>query len=150
MTDWLVVMSADNWEICASERLLGLGRDAERRLNRMIGDDRVWIYVNRLYVDRALPVVGEIRGVARVAGSVRHLDKIPWKPRGSQRFEYARAIEVERRYAFPARHLLRTMSFAGRPPYWAASLLNAPVRLAEKDVHTLETAASAVGPPAQG
>src|SRR5436305_648849 len=35
MTDWLVVLPEDNWEICAREGLLGLGGDAANRLKRM-------------------------------------------------------------------------------------------------------------------
>jgi hypothetical protein len=35
MADWLIVLSEDNWEICARKGLLGPGRDAERRLNEV-------------------------------------------------------------------------------------------------------------------
>jgi hypothetical protein len=140
MSDWLVVLSEDNWEICARESLLGLGRDAERRLNRMADGDRLWVYVNRKHVDHQVPHVYEIRALVRVAGRVRHLTRSPWKARGDQRFEYARPIAVERRCSFPARELLKTMSFAGRPPVWGMKLLNAPVRLTDEDVSKLEAA----------
>ncbi len=142
MTDWLVVMSEDNWEVCAREGLLGLGRDAERRLGRMADGDRVWVYVNRKHVDHQVPHVYEIRAAARVAGPVRRLARSPWKARGEQRFEFARPIEVERSLALPARELLKTMSFAGRPPVWGMKLLNAPVRLTDEDVTKLEAALS--------
>jgi hypothetical protein len=141
VTDWLVVMSLDNWEICAREGLLGLGRDAERRLGRMADGDRVWVYVNRKHVDHQVPHVYEIRAVVRVAGPVRHLDRSPWKAREAQRFEFARPIAVERTLALPARELLKGMSFAGRPPVWGMRLLNAPVRLTTDDVARLEEAA---------
>lgn len=140
MSDWLVVLSEDNWEICARDGLLGLGRDAERRLNRMADGDRVWVYVNRKHVDHQVPHVYEIRAVARVAGPVRHLDSSPWKARGDQRFEYARPITIERRCSFPARDLLKQLSFAGRPPVWGMRLLNAPVHLTAADVKKLEVA----------
>lgn len=140
MSDWLVVLSEDNWEICAREGLLGLGRDAERRLDRMADADQVWVYVNRKHVDHQVPHVYEIRAVARVVGPVRHLERSPWKARGDQRFEYARPITVERRCAFPARELLKTMSFAGRPPAWGMKLLNAPVQITAEDVKKLEVA----------
>lgn len=143
MSDWLAVLSEDNWEICAREGLLGLGRDAERRLNRMADGDRVWVYVNRKYVDHQVPHIYEIRAVARVAGPVGRLDRSPWRARGDQRFEYARPIRVERRCSVPARELLKTMSFAGRPPIWGMKLLNAPVQLTKEDVRKLEDAAAA-------
>ncbi|MBO0706719.1 MAG: hypothetical protein J2P44_00040 [Candidatus Dormibacteraeota bacterium] len=114
MTGWLAVMSEDNWEICAREGLLGLGRDAERRLGRMADGDRVWVYVNRRYVDHQVPLVREIRATARVAGPVRCLARSPWKPRREQSFEFARPITVERTLALRAMELLKTMSFAGR------------------------------------
>lgn len=141
MTDWLVVMSEDNWEICARECLLGLGRDAERRLGRMADGDRVWIYVNRKHVDHKVPHIYEIRAACRVAGPIRHLDRSPWKARGGQRFEFARSIAVGRSLAFAAKELLKSMSFAGRPPVWGMKLLNAPVRLTAEDVAKLEAAA---------
>jgi hypothetical protein len=52
VSDWLVVMSEDNWEVCAREGLLGRG--AQRRLERMAEGDRVWVYVNSKHVDRQL------------------------------------------------------------------------------------------------
>jgi hypothetical protein len=141
VTDWLVVMSEDNWIICAREGLLGLGRDAERRLGRMADGDRVWVYVNRKHVDHQMPHVSEMRAACRVAGPVRHLRHSPWKPREGQRFEFARPIAAERSLAYPAKELLKTMSFAGRPPVWGMKLLNAPVRLTAEDVVKLEVAA---------
>src|SRR5262249_19070914 len=140
VNDWLVVLSEDNWEICAREGLLGLGRDAERRLNRMVDGDRVWVYVNRKYVDHQVPHVYEMRAVARIAGPVQHLKSSPWRARGEQRFSVARPITVEQRCAFPALELLKSMSFAGRPPSWGMRLLNAPVPLTRADVHKLEAA----------
>lgn len=140
MSDWLVVLSEDNCEICAREGLLGLGRDAELRLDRMADGDRVCVYVNRKHMDHQVPYVYEIRAVARVAGPVRHLERSPWKVGGNQRFEYARPITVEGRCSFPACELLKTVSFAGRPPVWGMKLLNAPVHLTAGDVKTLEVA----------
>jgi len=140
MNDWLIVLSEDNWQVCARERLLGLGRDAERRLNRMADGDRVWIYVNRRYVDHQVPRVQQLQAVTRVAGPVRHLSKSPWKPRGEQRFTVARPITIERQCAIPILDLLKTMSFAGQPPIWGMRLLNAPVLLTQDDVAKLESA----------
>lgn len=140
MNDWLVVLTEDNWEICARERLLGLGRDAERRLNRMANGDRVWIYVNRKHVDRQVPRVGQLQGVASVTGPVRRLEVSPWKPRGDQRFEVARPIEIRCRCKVPVLELLKTMSFAGQPPAWGMRLLSAPLRLTAEDVEKLEHA----------
>jgi hypothetical protein len=136
--DWLVVLSEDNWEICEREGMLGLGRDAKRRLGRMADGDRVWVYVNRKYVDHQVPWVRELRAVARVAGPVQQLAHSPWRPRGSQRFETSRPIQVERRCAVPLTHVLKRLSFAGRPPVWGIRLLNAPVPLTEGDVAELE------------
>jgi hypothetical protein len=143
MNDWLVVLSEDNWEICAREGLLGLGRNAERRLNRMAEGDRVWVYVNRKHVDHQLPRVQELRAVARVTGPVRHLERSPWKPRGEQRFTVARPIAVERRCAVPLLEVLKGLSFAGRPPAWGMRLLDAPLRLTAGDVARLELALEA-------
>ncbi|HZU17036.1 MAG TPA: hypothetical protein VFD01_10645 [Candidatus Dormibacteraeota bacterium] len=149
MNDWLVVLSEDNWEICAREGLLGLGRNAERRLNRMAEGDRVWVYVNRKHVDHQLPRVQELRAVARVTGPVRHLERSPWKPRGEQRFTVARPIAVERRCAVPLLEVLKGLSFAGRPPAWGMRLLDAPLRLTAGDVARLELALEA-NPSAPG
>ena len=143
MSDWLVVLSEDNWLICAREQLLGLGRDAERRLNRMADGDRVWVYVNRKHVDHQVPRVQQLQAVARIAGQVRHLTRSPWKPRGDQRFTVARPITVERHCAVPVLDLLRTMSFAGRPPAWGMRLLSAPLRLTDDDVAKLQRAVDA-------
>jgi hypothetical protein len=140
MEDWLVVLSEDNWSICDREGLLGLGRDAERRLSRMSEGDRVWVYVNRKHVDHQVPRVQELRAVARVTGPTRRLERSPWRPRGDQRFLFARPIAVERRCALPAIELLKTMSFAGRPPAWGMRLLSAPVRLTPDDVAKFEAA----------
>jgi hypothetical protein len=141
MSDWLVVLSDDNWEVCATEGLLALGRDAERRLNRMADGDRAWVYVNRKHVDHQVPRVQQLRAMARVAGPVRFLERSPWKPRGDQRFTVARPIAVERRFAVPVPQLLKTMSFAGRPPAWGIRLLDAPLRLTAEDVTKFERAA---------
>lgn len=134
MNNWLVVLSEDNWVICARERLLGLGRDAERRLSRMSVGDRIWVYINRKYVDHATPRVYEIRATAIVTGPVRHLANSPWHSRGRQHFSTARPIRVERNIALPARELLMSMSFAGRLPFWGLRLLHAPIRLTSDDV----------------
>src|SRR5579859_3950096 len=142
MADWLVVMSEDNWLVSARESLIGLGRDAERRLNRMAEGDRVWIYVNRKHVDRQLPHIYEIRACVRITGPVRHLTKSPWRSRGDQSFTVGRPAAVEREMKVPALDLLKSMSFAGRPPAWALPLLNAPIRLAPADVERLEAAAA--------
>lgn len=135
-------MTEDNWQVCGREGLLGLGRDAERRPNRMADGDRVWVYLNRKYVDRQVPKVREVQAVARINGGVRRLVRSLWKARGQQHFEYARPIIVEHRCGFPALDLLKTMSFAGRPPTWGLRLLNAPVPLTEDDVRKLEGALS--------
>ncbi len=140
MNHWLVVLSEDNWAVCDREGLLGLGRDAERRLGRMAEGDLVWVYVNRKHVDHQVPRVQELRALVRVAGPVCRLDRSPWKPRGDQRFMIARPIQVERRFALPVIELLKTMSFAGRPPAWGMRLLSAPVPLTEDDVAKFEAA----------
>lgn len=141
MDNWLVVLSEDNWRVCDREGLIGLRQNAEARLNRIAEGDRVWVYVTRKYVDHQVPRVQELRAVVRVTGPVRHLDRSPWKPRGEQRFTVARPIEVERRCAVPILELLKTMSFAGRPPVWGMRLLSAPLRLTDDDVKKLERAA---------
>ena len=82
----------------------------------------------------------EIRAVARIDGPVRHLKRSPWRPRGDQRFTIARPIVVERHCALPALDLLKSMSFAGRPPVWGMRLLNAPLRLTDQDVEKLKRA----------
>jgi len=140
MSDWLVVLSEDNWRICVREELLGLGRDAERRLNRMADGDRVWVYVNRKHVDHQVPRVQQLQAVARVMGPVRQLARSPWNPRGEQRFTVARPIAIERESAVPVLDLLKTMSFAGKPPAWGFRLLMAPLRLTDDDVAKFEGA----------
>src|SRR5262249_18238484 len=146
--DWLVVLSEDNWEVCAREGLLGLGRGAERRLNRMAEGDRVWVYVNRKYVDHQVPRVQELRALARIAGPARHTERSSWQPRGDQRFTVARPITVERRFAVPILQLLKTMSFAGRPPFWGTRLLDAPLRQTGEDVAKFEQAVKSAAPSA--
>jgi hypothetical protein len=64
------------------------------------------------------------------------------KPRGEQRSEFARPIKVERSLALPARGLLMTKTFAGRPPVWGMKLLSAPIRLTDTDVERLEGASA--------
>ena len=135
------MLSEDNWEISAREGLLGLGKAAEARLGRMADGDRVWVYVNRKHVDHQIPHVYEIRAVAKIEGPTRRLMKSPWKARGDQHFEFARPIQIERRLALPARDLLMTLSFAGRPPFWGMKLMNAPLKLTTGDVEKLEKAA---------
>jgi hypothetical protein len=147
VNEWLVVLSEDNWEVCAREGLLGLGRDAERRLNRMAEGDHIWVYVNRKYVDHQVPHVYEIRAVARVGGSVKQLKRSPWRSRGDQHFTVARPIVVERRCALPALELLKSMSFAGRPPAWGMRLLNAPLRLTDEDIEKLKRALPSIADP---
>ena len=140
MTDWLVVMSEDNWTICQKVGLLGLGRDAERKLSRLVDGDRVWVYVNRKHVDHEVPRVQELRALARITGPVQHLGKSPWKPRGDQRFTVARPISIQRTFAVPALDLLKSMSFAGKPPVWGIRLLSAPLHLTPEDTAKLESA----------
>jgi predicted RNA-binding protein len=139
MADWLVVLSEDNWEICKKERLLGLGRDAESRLNRMANGDHVWIYINKKHVDRQTPWVRRIRAVVRIAGPVRHLAKPPWRPRGPENFPFARPIRVEREFDITG-DILRRLSFAKANKVWGIRLLNAPLALDKADVHRLESA----------
>jgi hypothetical protein len=142
MSDWLVVLSDDNWAVCRAQGLLSLGRNAESRLNRMSMGDKVWVYVNRGHVDRQLPRIYEIRAVVRVSGPVVHLAKSPWKARGNQRFTVARPIVVEQILKLKARDLLMSMSFAGRPPGWGLRLLHAPLLLTAGDVAKLKSAAT--------
>lgn len=143
---WIAVVTEDNWAISVRERLLGLGKDAERRLARMAKGDHVWIYVNRKHVDRQVPRVYEIRAIARISGPIEHRRKSPWKPRGDQRFLVARPIVIERTMAFPAIDILKRLSFAGPPRAWGVRLLNAPLRLTSADVAKLEVASkSATG-----
>ena len=140
--DWLAVMSEDNWGICEREALISVGGDAERRLARFGINDRIWIYVNRKFVDHQLPRICEVRAVARVTGPVTPVRKSPWRPRGRSTYNYACQIKVERRVNIPAIDLLKTMSFAGRPPVWGTRLLSAPLHLTATDVAKLERAAT--------
>lgn len=139
-SDWIVVLSEDNWEICEREQQLALGRDADRRLGRMADGDRLWVYVNRKHVNHQVPRIQRLRAIARVAGPIRHLDQSPWKPRGNQRFHVARPITIEQRCDVPAVDLLRRMSFAGPYPAWGIRLRSAPLRLTASDVAALEAA----------
>jgi predicted RNA-binding protein len=143
MRNWLVVLSEDNWRICAQERLLSVGRDAERRLSRMADGDRVWIYVNRMYVDHQVPRIRELRAVVRVVGHVRQLETSPWKPRGRQQFNVARPIVIEQHCQIPILDLLKTMSFSAQPPAWGIRLRGAPLRLTDEDVAKLKDALDA-------
>jgi hypothetical protein len=140
VADWLIVLSEDNWEACAKAGLIGLGLDAERRLNRMADGDRIWIYVNKRHVDRQTPWVRRIRGVARVSGPVRRLDRPPWRARAGQMFAFARPIRLERRLDLPA-DVLKQLSFAVGIGAWGLRLLNAPLRLTNSDVERLQAVA---------
>ena len=140
MADWLVVMSEDNRLACIGAGLLGLGRGAERRLNRMAQGDRVWIYVNRRWVDKQTPRLCLIKSIAVITGPVRRLDKPPWASRRSQTFPHARPISIERSFDLPAGDLLPSLSFAAGKTRWGLSLLNAPILLSLKDVQQLHAA----------
>jgi hypothetical protein len=140
--DWLAVMSEDNWAICEREQLISVGGDAERKLSRFTINDRVWIYVNRKFVDHQVPHIYEVRAVVRVAGPVIPVRKSPWRPRGRSTYNYARQIKVERWLHIPAIELLKRMSFAGKPPVWGMRLLSAPLHLTAGDVAKLERAAT--------
>ena len=59
-------------------------------------------------------------------------------PGGDEHFPTARPMVVERRFTVPALDLLKTMSFAGRPPAWGIRLLSAPLRLTAEDIAKLE------------
>jgi len=137
MSDWLVVMTEDNWEICVEHRLLALTLRAQRGLASMQEDDKVWVYINRKRVDRQTPNVRRLRAVVRVKGPVRRLDASPWKPRNKETFSLAREIVVERQFDVPADVLIRLI-FAGPSPRWGTNLLNAPLRLTPYDVQQLE------------
>jgi len=139
--DWLVVMSEDNWQICEREELISVGGDGSK-LDRFEYGDRLWIYVNRKYVDHQVPHVYEIQALARVSGPVMTLKKSPWRKRGRSEYKLARAIAVERRLRISALQLVKSLSFAGTPPVWGLSLLNAPLRLTPNDVKNLERAAA--------
>ena len=138
---WLIVMSEDNWEVCERLGLVGLGRDAERRFQKMADGDRVWVYLNRRHVDRQVPRVNQIRALVRLVGPIQHLRKSPWKARGDQTFAVARPIVVEKTLAIPAIEVLKQLSFAGPSPIWGGRLLHAPLRLTEDDVAKLQAAA---------
>lgn len=139
MSDWLVVLSEDNWEVCRRERLLGLGAGGERRLARMAEGDRVWIYINKRHVERQTPRVRRIRAAVRIAGPVRRLDHPPWRSRGHQTFPYARPIQVLRVLDLPGIEVLTQLGFA-QGGAWGFRLLHAPLALSESDVEKLETA----------
>lgn len=140
MSDWLVVLSEDNWDICRREGLLGLGRDAQRRLGRLRDGDRLWVYVNKRHVDRQTPWVRRIRALVRVTGPIRRLEHPPWRPRRDQTFPYARSIELVRSLDLPGTQLLRELSFARDMSAWGLRLLQAPLPLTEADVARLEAA----------
>lgn len=141
MSDWLVVLSEDNWEVCRREGLLGLGQDAERRLGRLIEGDRIWVYVNKRYVDHQKPWVRRIRALVRVTGPVQRLQRPAWRPRGDQTFPYARPIEVLRTFDLNGMELLPALSFARGTNRWGMKLLHAPLPLTQDDVASLEAAA---------
>ena len=101
--------------------------------------DRVWIYVNRKYVDNPRPYVREIRSIVRIAGPIKHLAKSPWKSGEGRLFTVARDITIERRIAVPGT-VLTKMSFALRPPMWGMRLMGAPLRLTERGVGLVERA----------
>ncbi len=140
MADWLVALSEDNWEICAREGLLGLGRNGVQRLGRMVDGDRVWVYVSTKHLGRQTPRVRRIRAVARITGPVQQLADPPWAARGNERFAAARPIQGERRLDLPG-DLLPRLSLAQGPGPWGLRLLNAPVPLATSDVAQLLAAA---------
>jgi len=139
MTDWLAVMSADNWEICERERLIAFGDHRRSRLDRLAEGDRLWVYVNRQHADRQLPKVERLRAIVRVVGPTVRLTTSPWFRRGAAEFHLARSISIVRRASVPAKETLKTLSFAGRPPAWGIRLLGAPVELTVADVTVLNS-----------
>ena len=136
MTDWLVVLPRDNWEICAREGLLG-GTD---RLERMADGDRIWVYVNKERTDSQLAPIRRIRASAIVRGPVRHLTHVPWNRRRAQSFPFARGITIERQFDIPGPELIKTLSFVVDPTNWGAYLRTTPIRLTVADVGKLEEA----------
>jgi len=135
VADWLIVLSADNWTICAREQLIGLGRRADQRFAPMAEGDRVWVYVNKEFVDRQRPLVRSLRAIARVTGPTRKLNEPPWRARGNQAFALARPIEIERTCDVPVGTVLEEL---WGPSKWGSKLLNAPVRLTDREVRRLE------------
>jgi hypothetical protein len=146
LSNWLAVLSEDNWEICAREGLLGFGRKSERRLNQMQDGDRVWVYINKKHVDKQTPRIMSIRALAIVAGPVRRLTKPPWRPRGDQTFDLARPISLQRTFDLPAEVLLRDM-LSTRWGGWSAQLLHSPLFLDDQDMAMLEEALRTSGYP---
>jgi predicted RNA-binding protein len=140
MADWLVVMSEDNWNECSRRRLLGLGRKAQQRIARFSKGDRVWVYVNKKFVDHQTPRVRRIRALATVAGNPKVLKQPSWHARGENRFEVALPITIDQAYDFPAEQLLKSTAFARRPGGWRAALLNAPIELGNQDIGKLRSA----------
>jgi hypothetical protein len=146
LSNWLAVLSEDNWEICAREGLLGFGRKSERRLNQMQDGDRVWVYINKKHVDKKTPRIMSIRALATIAGPLHRLSKPPWHPRGDQTFDLARAITVQQTFDLPAEVLLREM-LSTRWGGWSAQLLRTPLFLDDQDTATLEEALTNSGYP---
>jgi predicted RNA-binding protein len=142
MKDWLFVLSEDNWEACAKRRLLGLSERAQRRSVEMSSGDRLWVYVNKKYVDHQVPRIRRLRAVARVRGSIKRLTSVPWKLRGDQTFPFALPIELERLVDIDIVPVLKKLSIAGKGTAWGSNLLNAPLRLTPQDVSKLEAAAA--------
>ena len=137
MADWIIVMSEDNWDVCARARLLGLGRGGERRLDRLTTGDRVWVYINKKYVDQQRPKIGRVKSVVKITGSTRFLDNPPWRSRRGQSFAYVRSIRIESHVDVPREKVMQLSFARGRGSGWGWPLLNAPLRLTADDVRRL-------------
>jgi hypothetical protein len=142
VADWIVVMSDDNWKACARVGLLGLGRNGQTRLGHVGIGDRLWVYVNRKYVDHQTPRIKRVRALARVTGPVEYLEDPPWRARGAERFPYARKVTIEAELDI-SEAVVKELSFAKGRLHWGVPLLNAPLALTSADVRKLERARGA-------
>lgn len=134
MSDWLAVLSEDNWKVCAKRSLIGFSKRHQRKLAEMAVGDRLWIYISKQHVDRQEPVVRRLRAIATIRGPLHKLVAVPWEVKGAQTFSFARAITVDKSLDIDAVPILKKMSFAGRGSKWGVPLINAPLRLTTRDV----------------
>ncbi len=140
MTNWLVILSQDNWNICIQERKLGMPRQSQ--LDRMTEGDQLWVYIGRARVDRQVPKLRRLRALAKVAGPIEALSAPKWRARGAQAFSFARPISLIREFDVPGHDLLGRLSFAGGRPRWGLQLLQTPIRLTDGDQALLNKAIS--------
>lgn len=138
MSAWLIVLTEDNWEVCKREQLLGVSTRASGKLSGVKPGDRMWIYISRRFVDRQVPIVRELRGVAEVTGSATSIGKPRWQGRVGDAFDRTVPFRLVREFRISGVAAVQELSTMRKYARWGALVQNAPVRLDDREVAVLE------------